>query len=233
VATVVLVGGYKLVSSQLFALGSVRVEGTRVLRADQVLAAAQVHPGEPYLTLDLAAIDRRVQALPRVASAEVRRAYPSSLRIVVVERTPVASVAAAGRYWLVSADGVVLGSATARPPGMPFVAGVPLPAGLHAGSRLPADGPLTNALQALAGLRPELARLVSGVRAASVDGLEFQLRGGTTLRYGLAELQPAKDAAALLLLGQLGRGGRRAARIDVRVPSAPTVLEGGNLHAGG
>jgi hypothetical protein len=63
--------------------------------------------------------------------------------------------------------------------------------------------------------------------------LEFQLRGGTTLRYGLAELQPAKDAAALLLLGQLRREGRRAARIDVRVPSAPTVLEGGNLHAGG
>ena len=227
VAVILLaVGVAKLVNSPLFSLTSVTVRGTTALTPVQVVAASGVHPGDPYLAIDPGAIRRRVETLPWVARAEVRRDYPSSLRITVVERRPTATIAVRGRWWQVAADGTVLDARASRPAGVPFVARVPVPGGLRPGTRLPAGGPFANALTALGRLRPELARLVTGVEARSVDSLEFQLRGGSRVLYGLAEAQPAKDAAALLLLGKLSQQGRKVVRIDVRNPSAPTVSQG-------
>jgi cell division protein FtsQ len=212
-----------LVRTPLFGLGAVRVEGIQSLERSQVLAASKVRLGEPYLGLDLAGIRGRVAALPRVAAVRVTREYPSSLRISITERPPVASVSAGSIFWLVAADGTVLDAAGRRPPGLPYVARVPLPAGVRAGSRLPPGNELANALTALGGMRPELKRQVVGVKARTLDSLEFTLKDGARVLYGLAVDQPAKDSAALLVRRALKREGREAQRIDVRNPSAPTV----------
>jgi cell division protein FtsQ len=216
-------GAAYLVRTPLFGLSAVRVEGTKAVASDEVLAASQVRIGEPYLGLDLAAIRARVGALPRVAAVRVTRDYPSSLRIAVTERPAVASVSTGGIYWLVAADGTVLDSAGQRPADLPYVAGVPLPAGVAAGSRLPPGNELANALTALGGMDRRLERQVAGVDARTLDSLEFTLEDGTRVRYGLAVDQPAKDAAVLLVRRTLKREGREAQRIDVRNPSAPTV----------
>jgi cell division protein FtsQ len=223
-AGIALAGGVALlVRTPLFGLSAVRVEGTRALARSQVLAASKVRIGEPYLGLDLAAIRGRVAALPRVAGVRVTRDYPSSLRITVTERLPVASVSAGAVYWLVAADGTVLEADGRRPPGLPYVARVPLPAGVRGGSRLPPGNELANALTALGGMRQELRRQVVGVKARTLDSLEFTLRDGTRVLYGLAVDQPAKDTAVLLVRRALQRERREAQRIDVRNPSAPTV----------
>ena len=212
-----------LVRTPLFGLSAVRVEGTRAVPAEEVRAVSQARIGEPYLGLDLAAIRARVGALPRVAAVRVTRDYPSSLRIAVTERPAVASVSTGGIYWLVAADGTVLDSAGQRPTDLPYVAGVPLPAGVAAGSRLAPGNELANALTALGGMDRRLERRVAGVDARTLDSLEFTLEDGTRVQYGLAVDQPAKDAAVLLVRRTLKREGREAQRIDVRNPSAPTV----------
>jgi len=222
-ALALTVGTVQLVRTPLFGLAAIHVEGTRALDRDQVLAAADVRPGQPYLGLDLEAIRRRVAALPRVAAARVVRDYPASLRIVVSERPPVASVRKAAVYWLVAADGTVLEATRQRPAGLPHVASVPLPADVHPGSRLLPGNPLANALSALGGMRPALRRQVVAVRARSLDGLEFRLRDGTRVLYGMAVEQPAKDAAVLLVRRTLAKEGREVERIDIRNPAAPTV----------
>jgi len=222
-ALALAVATVQLVRTPLFGLAAVHVEGTRALGREQVLAAADVRPGQPYLGLDLEAIRRRVAALPRVAAARVVRDYPASLRIVVSERPAVASVRKVAVYWLVAADGTVLEASRQRPANLPHVASVPLPADVHPGSRLPPGNPLANALGALGGMRPELRRQVVAVHARSLDGLEFRLRDGTRVLYGLAVEQPAKDAAVLLVRRTLAKQGREVERIDVRNPAAPTV----------
>jgi cell division protein FtsQ len=213
-----------LIRTPLFGLSAVRVTGTQAVPRAEVLAASQVRLGEPYLGLDLAAIRARVAALPRVADVAVTRDYPSSLHVAVTERPPVASVSTGALFWLVAADGTVLDSATTRPPELPYVAGVPLPDGLEPGSRLPPGNELANALTALGGMDPKLRREVTGVAARSLDSLEFTLKDGMRVLYGLAVDQPAKDAAVLLVRRTLKREGREAQRIDVRNPSAPTVM---------
>jgi cell division protein FtsQ len=222
-AIALAVGVAYLIRTPLFALSAVRVEGTRAVARAEVVEASQVRVGEPYLGLDLEAIRARVAALPRVAAVRVTRDYPSSLRITVTERLPVASVSAGSVYWLVAADGTVLDAAGRRPADLPYVASVPLPDGVGPGSRLPPGNELANALSALGGMAPKLRVLVAGVNARSLDSLEFTLKDGSRVLYGLAVDQPAKDAAVLLVRRTLKREGREAQRIDVRNPSAPTV----------
>ncbi len=103
------------------------------------------------------------------------------------------------------------------------MARVPLPDGVGAGTRLPPGNELTNALTALGGMAPQLKRQVAGVNARTLDSLEFTLKDGSVVLYGLAVDQPAKDAAVLLIRRTLKKEGREAQRIDVRNPSAPTV----------
>jgi cell division protein FtsQ len=212
-----------LIRTPLFGLSAVRVEGIQAVPRAEVLEASRVRIGEPYLGLDLAAIRARVAALPRVAAVRVARDYPSSLRITVTERPPVASVSTGSVFWLVAADGTVLDAASRRPPGLPYVAAVPLPEGIRPGSRLPPGNELANALTALGGMAPQLKRQVTGVNARSLDSLEFTLKDGSRVLYGLAVDQAAKDAAVLLVRRTLKREGREAQRIDVRNPTAPTV----------
>jgi cell division protein FtsQ len=223
VALALAVGVAYLIRTPLFDLGAVRVQGTQALTREEVVAASKVRLGEPYLGLDLNAIRARVAALPRVAAVKVARDYPAGLRITVTERPPVASVSSGSVFWLVAADGTVLDAAGERPAGLPYVAAVPLSDGLRPGSRLPPGNELTNALTALGGMAPQLKRQVTGVNARSLDSLEFTLKDGTRVLYGLAIDQPAKDAAVLLVRRTLKREGREAQRIDVRNPSAPAV----------
>jgi cell division protein FtsQ len=217
------VGVAYLIRTPLFGLSAVRVDGVRAVSRAEVLAASGVRVGEPYLGLDLDAIRGRVAALPRVAAVWVARDYPSSLRITVTERPAVASVSAGSVYWLVAADGTVLDAAGRRPRDLPYVASVPLPDGVGPGTRLPPGNELANALAALGGMAPRLKAQVAGVNARSLDSLEFTLKDGTRVLYGLAADQPAKDAAVLLVRRTLKREGREAQRIDVRNPSMPTV----------
>jgi cell division protein FtsQ len=223
VALALAAGVAYLIRTPLFGLSAVRVEGTQAVARDEILEVSKVRVGEPYLGLDLAAIRDRVAALPRVAAVRVTRDYPSSLRITVTERPPVASVSSGRIYWLVAADGTVLAQRGRRPADLPYVASVPLPDGVGPGSRLPPGNELANALAALGGMAPELKGQVTGVNARTLDSLEFTLKDGTRVLYGLAVDQPAKDAAVQLVRRTLKREGREAQRIDVRNPSAPTV----------
>ena len=222
-AIALAVGVAYLIRTPLFGLSAVRVTGTEAVAEAEVREAAKVRLGEPYLGLDIAAIQARVAALPRVAAVRVARDYPSSLRIAVTERPPVASVSTGNVYWLVAADGTVLDAAGRRPADLPYVASVPLPDGVKPGSRLPPGNELANALTALGGMAPQLKRQVTGVNARTLDSLEFTLRDGTRVLYGLAVDQPAKDAAVQLIRRTLKREGREAQRIDVRNPASPTV----------
>jgi cell division protein FtsQ len=222
-AIALAVGVAYLIRTPLFGLSAVRVTGTEAVAEAEVREAAKVRLGEPYLGLDIAAIQARVAALPRVAAVRVARDYPSSLRIAVTERPPVASVSTGNVYWLVAADGTVLDAAGRRPADLPYVASVPLPDGVRPGSRLPPGNELANALAALGGMAPQLKRQVTGVNARTLDSLEFTLRDGTRVLYGLAVDQPAKDTAVQLIRRTLKREGREAQRIDVRNPASPTV----------
>ena len=215
-------GLWRLSNSSLFGLSGVSVTGVDRLTSAQVVSASGVRVGEPVLRLDLGAIRSRVEQLPWVAHATVVRVAPSGLQVEITEHTPVGSVAAGGRYWLVAGDGTVLASSARRPRSVPYISGVPV-RGLTPGEMLPGSGPFGNALKAIRGMDPRLARQIATVTARTEEGLTFGLKTGGVLQYGVAERQAAKDEAALLLLRDAQAKDKEVERIDVRAPRTPVL----------
>ena len=106
-----LLGGAAYVAYRTPVLGvhSVAVSTTSGAVGDEVrsevLAAAGVATDTPLITIDLAAVRRRVLGVPQVASASVSRHWPNELSITVTERTAVALTKANGGLWLLDATG--------------------------------------------------------------------------------------------------------------------------------
>jgi cell division protein FtsQ len=103
-----IVGGRQLVrhvvASPRFALREVRADATLHVSRDEILALADVEPGDRLLAVDTDAVAARVATHPWVATVRVRRQLPSALAIDVVERRAVAS-ALLGTLYLIDQSG--------------------------------------------------------------------------------------------------------------------------------
>jgi cell division protein FtsQ len=191
----------------------VQVSGTSRVPAGAVVAAADTELGRSMLlarTGDVAERVRREQ--PLVAGVTVTRAWPSTLRIAVTEREPVAAVPAGDEVRLVDADGVVIERLTgdrARRPGLPRVE-VDL-------SRPDAVATLRACVEVARGLPPELRRIVRRIGASTPDRVELRLAGGARVDWGSGAETPRKAEVLLALLPQ------KASLYDVRSPQTPAV----------
>jgi cell division septal protein FtsQ len=90
-----------------FQVRKVTVIGTHLLTTGAVVAAAEV-PEQSIFTINGAAIQGRVQALPWVASALVTTELPATVEISVVERAPKLRIRRDGTDTLVASDGATL-----------------------------------------------------------------------------------------------------------------------------
>ena len=99
---------WNLTANAGFELKQVYLNGRQHADPGVVKAALDVHPGEPIMQLDLAAIQKRLEAIPEVKSAQLTRELPGNLRVSLSERVPAAMWQHAGGRMLVDADGVVL-----------------------------------------------------------------------------------------------------------------------------
>ena len=97
-------------TSRLFALERVEVDG-RPRHPEEIEGALAALLGHNLLALDLDEAAERVQALPRVRSASVKRVFPHALRVLVVERAPAARALIAGTVQVVDETGAALGPA--------------------------------------------------------------------------------------------------------------------------
>lgn len=212
---VVLLGG--LVWATLWApwatVREVRVSGTSRVPAGAVEAAADTELGRSMLlarTGDVADRVRREQ--PLVRDVTVTREWPSTLRVAVTEREPVAAIPAGDEVRLVDADGVVIERLTgdrARRPGLPRVE-VDL-------SRPDAVATLRACVEVARGLPPELRRIVRRIGAVTPDRVELRLAGGARVDWGSGAETPRKAEVLLALLPQ------KASLYDVRSPQTPAV----------
>ena len=193
--------------SPLLAVRSVRVEGAAAVPAEQIVAAAAVEDGRPLLRVDIDAAARRVAAIPKVAQARVQRSYPSTIRIVVVERVPVAYVDSPQGPHLLDAGGVEFAIEPA-PPNLPQLT-VPDPG--------PNDPKTTAALAVLAAVPPVLRDQIRAVTVPSLSAITFALRDNRVLVWGDDQHSPRKVEVALPLLAQPGQ------TYDVSSPDLPTV----------
>jgi len=75
-----------------FAIRRVDVQTDGVIAPDKLRRWSGVRPGDNLMALDLAAVKRNLELVSTVSSVSVERVLPSTLRIRVTERQPVAQV---------------------------------------------------------------------------------------------------------------------------------------------
>lgn len=219
VAAVGVLGGaaWGATRSPLLDVDRVVVDGADRSGADLVRDASTIRRGQPLVDVDHGAAARRVTALPWVLRAEVRREWPGTVRIQVIERVPVAATRGDGGAWaLLDRSARVLALVPAPPAGLAVVDGISQ-AG-PPGTRLAAGA--AEALGVVNALPPALAPRVAAV-AVGGQGISLRLAPHGEVRLGTPEALEEKLRAALTVLGAVD--GRTVATLDVRIPAAPVL----------
>jgi cell division protein FtsQ len=186
---------WALLGSQLLAVRSVVVSGTRLVPASEVLSIAGVEQGTPLIRVNTGQVAARVDTIRQVRSAQVTRSWPDRVVIVVQERTPAVAVPApGGGFDLVDGTGVIVLWAAARPADLPlYPATAPV-------TLLSGDPDLGAAVAVLGELPARLRRSVESVTAPSPDQVTLQLAGGITIVWGGTGQASAKSEELTVLM---------------------------------
>lgn len=183
--------GWLLLASPWLVVDTVVVTGERRVTAAAVLQVADVRLGVPLARVDTSAVAARVRGLGPVLSVSVRRRWPGTLEVRVVEREPVAAVGRAPSFTLLDATGARLGTARVLPAGLVRL-GV-----AHPG---PEDAATRAALTVLQSLPRVVRSHVAAVRATGPEHVTLVLRDGRTVVWGGVGEGAAKAAALVPLL---------------------------------
>ena len=208
----------------MFALRTVEVEGAPANVRQAILESLEETRGTSLVSLDGDAVVRRLEALPSVQSVTYDRAFPHTLRLVVVPEKPVAVVNQASNLWIVSVRGRVIGgTSAAEAPDLPRVRYLP-DAPLTAGQFVADDATKT----ILAALSEAPRRMPLPIHSARLeDGeLTFVLAGEGETRPLLLLGEPVdvgtKLRVAALVLAEARLRGTRRSRVSRRHAAGPT-----------
>jgi cell division protein FtsQ len=91
-----------------FGIDEVSVSGNRELGKQEIVNLSGVTNVQSLAMLDAEAVKHKLMAEPLIASAEIRKLFPSRLSIAITERTPAALWQKDGDIHLISADGSII-----------------------------------------------------------------------------------------------------------------------------
>lgn len=197
------------------------VAGNRRVSRHEILAHAAIAPHLSIWLQNTHAIGARIDAIPYVASASVRRMPPSSIRIHISERVPFAVLRSGDESAIVDhslrvLEPAVLGSAL---PVLLVSPGYELVPGDYVQTSAAVE--LRSAYDVIAARRLFPVQL----QLDRFGGLVATMRGGLRLLLGGTDDLGRKLTLADAILAQvMGGQQRRVAALDLRAPSAPVLV---------
>lgn len=109
VSIVLVITWWALYQSKWFLVEDLKVVGTHRLNSDNVMHIANVHLGEPLISVNPGGISKNLSKIPQIKSARVERGWPHSVLITVTERSPVAVVKSGNGFSLIDDEGMLAG----------------------------------------------------------------------------------------------------------------------------
>ena len=101
--------GYSLAQGQFaragFGISSINISGQTLTSEATILKALDIGSASSTLNFDADAALARIEALPSVKLASIRKIYPSGLAVSIVEKQPMARWRIGDKTWLVDEDG--------------------------------------------------------------------------------------------------------------------------------
>jgi cell division protein FtsQ len=206
VLAILAAAGWLVGFSSILAVTQVRVTNVHRISPDRVREVAAVPLGVPLARQDVAAIDRRVSAIPQISSATVRREWPNSIKITVVERKPLLGILQPDGYAIVDRSGVVFETQPILPRGV---------------LRTDIDPDRVELLAEVAtivlAMPASLKKKVARIGATSPSAVNVILTNGVRVNWGTAADSVLKAQLVVTLLK------RHPSMIDVSSPHNPAV----------
>ncbi|MBI4429186.1 MAG: FtsQ-type POTRA domain-containing protein [Ignavibacteriales bacterium] len=170
-------------------LKDIVIEGTKIVDKNEILQLSQAQGGTMLYDVDLTSIQRNVLSHHYMKDAVVERNLPSSLRISVTERSPLALVNG-NEIRYIDDEGVILPHLASRALfDLPVLSGVPGSVSLRPGSRI-GHPDVQEALSILATAKlvsRELFHLISEVQIRRGDIVLYSAEWGVPIIFGRGE----------------------------------------------
>ena len=214
--------GYAFMNSPFFSITKVQVKGTVELSGEEVVLISRVTSRDNIFRINLAKVHARIAQSPRIESVVVRRMYPSTLSVAVVERRGV-SLLPYGDYFLELDEhgvptSIIEEFSRSR---LPVITGR-RPAGVSLGKPV-RDADLIEALRVPAGLSQSTLAALSEVRADNINDIVLYTSNGVRIRWGAAIEEKGKSALLDSIISSLATGEVKARYIDISVPNMPVI----------
>lgn len=209
----VALAAWAVTYTPIFRADHIRVMGAATLGPAAVRELAGIDGSTNVVHVDTDAVAARLTADPWIASATVDRDLPSTLVVRVVERKPVAVVAAMADPTVLASDGTLLPARDPRPA---------LPT-MHAAIGEPDESQRVAAADLLTSLDPVVLQRVRAITVGQDGVVTMTLRGGATVDTGVAGDEPAKAAALRAVLRWSATQHHDLTSIDVSAPDAPSA----------
>ena len=199
---------------------AIGVEGNNRIPSGEIIAKARIDREKNLWLQNANAIVKRVEAIPYIETASLRRTPPADATIAVTERVPFAIVQSGDTRVLVDHALRVLQEAT-DDQALPVLVGK---------ANIRADPGIFIADSAVKTLRDRFDTLeavhiqVSSLKEDKYGELIVVLRSGPEVLLGDDENLEKKIALIGPVLSQVGKAGRHIAKVDLRAPTAPVVI---------
>jgi len=194
---------WTLYQSSLFLVEDIKVVGNHRLDSGKVIQMANVHLGEPLISVNPKAVSKDLSKIAQIKSAQVERGWPHSVLITVTERSPVAVVKSGAGFNLIDDAGMLAGRIGKKPKKMYVIDATP-------------STPAMLAAVQIALVLPTRWKVVT-ISNTNSKGVIVELDKGQTIIFGTGD-QPrlkVKVANSLLL--------NKYKNINVSAPLSPTV----------
>ena len=191
-------------------LQTIEVQGRAHTSKDVLMAVSELTLGQPMLTISLPDLHDRLSTIGWVKEVAIERRMPSTIRLILTERVPMALLQTEGGHRVIDKDGEIISGADPSAFGHLTVV-----AGSSAG---PNAAPLLNILRT----EPELFAEVWAVTYQSERRWDVHLRNG--IRVRLPETDPRTAWSRLAIIDHSKQiTDRDLAVIDLRVPDQMIV----------
>lgn len=199
--------------STVLGVRQVKVEGAETLVVSSVRTTAAVVRGEPLAQVDTIEIQTRVAELERVESVEVKRSWPNTITIKLVERSAVAWIRSSGAIRGLDRYGVDFRTYKKAPKSLFEIRVTAFE------SRKKQDA-LVEASRVIGIIKADDRPLFDAIRHVNVgskDSVELMLTKGRAVSWGSAAKSSQKLAVLRPLLAIKARS------YDVSAPEQPTT----------
>ena len=207
-----------VVRSPLVRARVIDVAGAAHFTRSQALRLAGISSSTNVASLDTEAVSSRLEADPWIANAVVDTRFPWTIRIELVERTPVLAVKGGPADGLVAGDGTVLEDAPRGGDSFPVLRAAPRDVEPVAVRTM-----IDRAASALAPITPWAREAIRSVSLARDGSIQLGLEGGGIVLYGDDADASAKARTLVALLRWSKAEGEEVLSADLRVAGAPTA----------